>query len=141
MKKLLLLLGLMAGLFLTTIPARAAFVCRPGNVPANNVTDSAGQYVSYNVAPASYHDGWYGPRRHFNGEAHRAIRWAMWGLFFWPLGIFAIAHGIRGLRHRGSDNDLAVLAIIIGSLEVLATIWFVLVFFWWWSFFPGFYMY
>jgi hypothetical protein len=126
MRKILLIFCAIAGLLWAT-PAEAAFVCGQG-------TDTMAEVVANTQTASPWQDGWYGPRRHFNGEAHRAIRWAVWGLFFWPLGIFAVAHGFRALRRRSPDNDLAVLAIIMGSLEVIGSILFVILFFeFWWA--------
>ena len=141
MKKFVSLISVLCFMFFTN-PVQAAFVCGTSSPVATAVnSDTSTQYVSYHEQHTTWHDGWYGQHGRFNGEAHRAIRWAMWGLFFWPLGIFAVVHGFRALRRRNPDNDLAVLAIIIGSIEILASIWFVFAFIWWWPFFPGLYVY
>ncbi len=61
------------------------------------------------------------------GEGMRAMFWAMWGLFFWPLGILAIIHGIRGLGSRsGREQDRALLGLIFGIGEVIACIVFLI---------------
>jgi hypothetical protein len=126
MGKIIVLLCAILCLGLAT-PAEAAFVCGQG-------ADTTTEVVSYTQHATPWQDGWYGPRRHFNSEAHRAVRWAMWGLFFWPLGIFAVVHGFRALRRRSPDNDLAILAIIIGSLEIIGSILFLIFFFeFWWA--------
>jgi len=64
------------------------------------------------------------------GEGDRAMFWATWGIFIWPLGILAIVHGIRGLNsRRGMEQDRATLGLIFGIGETLlfigAIIWFI----------------
>ena len=63
------------------------------------------------------------------GEGSRAMFWAAWGIFIWPLGILAIIHGVNGLHSRnGLEQDRATLGLIFGVgetiLTVAAIIWF-----------------
>ena len=57
-------------------------------------------------------------------EARRAFFWARWGILIWPLGILAIIHGARSLSrsHGGRSDDVAGISVVLGSLEVIATI-------------------
>jgi len=57
-------------------------------------------------------------------EARQAFFWARFGILIWPLGILAIIHGARSLKrsHGGRSDDLAGVSIVLGSLEVIATI-------------------
>ncbi len=77
--------------------------------------------------PYQYGDGRRDWRR---GEGMRAMFWAIWGLFVWPLGILAIIHGIRGLGSRsGREQDRALLGLILGIGEVIACILFIILLF------------
>ncbi len=73
-----------------------------------------------------------------NRDARLALTFGLWGLLFAPLGIAAIIFGARALKKRTRTPDIAVIGIVLGSLEVLFLIFFIVYFI---AFAPFFYFY
>jgi hypothetical protein len=56
-------------------------------------------------------------------EGERALFWGLIGIILWPLGVLAIYHGVNGLHsHSSHQQDMALIGIILGVLEVIATV-------------------
>jgi hypothetical protein len=73
-----------------------------------------------------------------NRDARLALTFGLWGLLFAPLGIAAIIFGARALKKHTRTPDVAIIGIVLGSLEVLFLIFFIIYFV---AFAPFFYFY
>ncbi len=61
-------------------------------------------------------------------DAKLALTFTLCGLVFSPLGIAALAFGIRALRAHTRDRDIAIASIILGSIEIVIMIFLTLYF-------------
>ena len=121
-----------------SINSRAAFVIKSPVAsavkPDTKVPQDVSQVATGNSLSGFQKEAVYRPYQPYGqggGEARRAYFWAMWGIIIWPLGILAIIHGARALSrsHGGRSDDIAGISVVLGSLEVLATIFAIVFFF------------
>lgn len=137
MKNLLVALFAVTLLFCGAVRANAGFVinnnllgvsssARAGINTENTKTDekaaSLKERILRKFIPA------YNPYGHgdANRDARLAVTFALWGLLFAPLGILAIVFGTKALRHHARNQDVAIISIVLGSLEVLFMIFFII---------------
>lgn len=121
-------------LFFAVNLAHAGYIIKT-NPPAS--TTVAAACADQNTVAAEIHKNynfighlknWFHiPYRHREeGEGSQSMFWALLGLLIAPLGIFAVIHGINGMKsHSPMEQNRAFVGLVLGIAEVIVTIVFV----------------
>jgi len=64
----------------------------------------------------------YNDHHREGNHAVSALYWAIGGLLFSPLGIIAFVKGIQALKRKERNKGVAIVAVVLGSLEILLLI-------------------
>ena len=129
MKNLLIVLLSILVIFGVSFNARAGFI-----IKSHPVAIGSSNIRSINTVVNKKHSSFFSRLYPYKYTYHSRQAWigfwfAIGGLLFQPLGFLAIMHGAWSLKRSKLERGLATADIVIGSLEMLLMILYVILFF------------